>query len=202
MNADNTFYYAKLSQLGIEEWMDVCGWEGYYQVSNLGRVRGLPRRVQKKKSKGVKLSVQATTFFVKGRVMKPSSHRSGHKRIVFRRDDKPETHQVHKLVMMAFVGECPEGMEICHNNGDPANNYLYNLRYDTHANNVRDQERHGTRNPAKGEDSGSAKLTEEDVKQIRQRFDSGEMQKSIHKDFSVGKTTINSVCRRKTWPHV
>lgn len=51
---------------------------------------------------------------------------------------------VHRLVLEAFVGPCPFGMEGCHNDGDPTNNNLVNLRWDTHKNNEKDKIKHGT----------------------------------------------------------
>ncbi|WP_248099523.1 HNH endonuclease signature motif containing protein [Corynebacterium kefirresidentii] len=52
--------------------------------------------------------------------------------------------KVHRLVMAAFVGPCPDGMEVCHNDGNPANNYVGNLRYDTHQANYADMFIHNT----------------------------------------------------------
>lgn len=50
---------------------------------------------------------------------------------------------VHRLVLETFVGPRPEGMEACHNNGDPTDNRLGNLRWDTRSENVKDAVRHG-----------------------------------------------------------
>lgn len=202
MTPEDTFYYSKLSQLGIEEWLDIPGWEGSYQVSNLGSIRSLSRRVNKRASATGKLQTKATTFFVKGRTMRFSSHKFGHKRVVFRRNDIPETHQVHVLVMRCFVGERPNGHQICHNNGNPEDNCLCNLRYDTPKGNAADKRRHGTNHTAKGEASGSAKLRDDDVRTIRKRYAQGETQKEIWKDYQVGKTTIQAICSRTTWTHI
>lgn len=54
------------------------------------------------------------------------------------------THRVHRLVLTAFVGPCPEGMEACHNDGDKLNNRLDNLRWDTRDANRADSYAHGT----------------------------------------------------------
>lgn len=51
---------------------------------------------------------------------------------------------VHRLVAEAFLGSCPPGMEACHNNGNPSDNRLSNIRWDTHKNNEDDKRRHGT----------------------------------------------------------
>jgi hypothetical protein len=57
--------------------------------------------------------------------------------------------QVHRLVLEAFVGPCPDGMECCHEDGDSTNNRVDNLRWDTHEANVRERLEHfgGRRSP-------------------------------------------------------
>ena len=59
-----------------------------------------------------------------------------------------KTRTVHSLVAEAFIGARPEGMEICHSDGDPTNNHLDNLRYGTPSDNTLDKVRHGTHNNA------------------------------------------------------
>lgn len=53
---------------------------------------------------------------------------------------------IHVVILTTFVGPRPSGMEGCHINGDPADNRLENLRWDTHASNMQDAIRHGTHN--------------------------------------------------------
>jgi hypothetical protein len=64
--------------------------------------------------------------------------------VAFQVDRRHFTAYVHRLVLKAFVGPCPEGMEGCHWDGDACNNKLDNLRWATHAENVEDSIRHGT----------------------------------------------------------
>jgi HNH endonuclease len=45
---------------------------------------------------------------------------------------KKTSYYVHRLVLLAFVGTCPPGLICCHNDGDPSNNRLLNLRWDTY----------------------------------------------------------------------
>jgi hypothetical protein len=59
------------------------------------------------------------------------------------------TRKVHRLVLETFVGPCPDGMECCHNNGDPADNRLENLRWDTLSSNAYDRVEHGVHNMAR-----------------------------------------------------
>lgn len=88
---------------------------------------------------------------------------------------------VHHLILEAFVGPCPPGLECCHGDGDGTNNALGNLRWDTHQENAQDRVRHGTSD--KGERNPGAKLTDEQVRDIRQAR--GETAKALALRFGV-----------------
>lgn len=120
-----------------ETWKPVVGYEGYYEVSDLGRVRSLDRtiyyrdgRVQRHKGKLLKGSMNNL----------PQRHLS----VNLTRRARQTTKYVHSLVMEAFIGPRPEGMEVCHNNGVAEDNRLKNLRYGTKSENAYDKVRHGT----------------------------------------------------------
>lgn len=117
-----------------EDWKPVVGYEGLYEVSNHGRVRSLPREV--KFGTSMRLSPQT--------ILRPRTIPSGHQTVSIYRDRKRKTAKVHRLVLEAFVGPAPEGMECCHNNGIASDNRIENLRWDTTAANRRDSVKHGT----------------------------------------------------------
>lgn len=168
---------------GNEVWTDIPEYEGRYQVSNMGRVKSLDRSVIDKKGRK-----HPTT----GRVMKPvPDKKTGHLRIGLFKDNKRCVLYVHRLVMEAFVGQCPSNMEVCHNDGDSSNNRLDNLRYDTRNENMIDASKIN-RHPAQ-------KLSPEDVIAIRQRLSTGERQKDIAKDYGVGQYAISAINRRATF---
>jgi hypothetical protein len=73
---------------------------------------------------------------------------NGYRRVTLSSDSGRKGFCVHQLVMLAFVGPRPEGMEVRHLDGDKLNNALPNLRYDTHLENMRDLVRHGTHGKA------------------------------------------------------
>ena len=117
--------------------MTVPGFESLYEVSNYGQVRSLDR-------------VDALGRAKAGRVLAPYALNKGHLSIGMSVDGRVRKMLVHRLVLMAFVGPCPPGMEACHNNGEPADNRLANLRWDSRRANSLDTVRHGTnRNAAK-----------------------------------------------------
>ncbi len=114
------------------------------------------------------------------------------------KNNKAKTYKVHTLVLNAFVGPCPEGMECCHNDGDFTNNYVDNLRWDTHQENQRDMVKHGTTNFMPGEIHPNAKLTVEQVREIRKMYASGEWsQKRLAEHFGV--SSIQSILEGKVW---
>jgi hypothetical protein len=81
------------------------------------------------------------------------------------------TRRIHRLVLEAFVGLRPKGLEACHNDGNPNNNTLSNLRWDTRQSNSDDIGRHGTR--AVGERQGAAKLTDAEVNELLLTYAAG-----------------------------
>ncbi|QMP18215.1 HNH endonuclease [Ralstonia phage RpY1] len=104
-------------------------------------------------------------------------------------------------MMESFVGPAPEGFEVCHNDGVRTNCNLSNLRYGTRRENAADTKLHGARNPARGEASGSAKLTEEAVRAIRANPRKLSARK-LALEHSVSHTTISAVINHKSWGHV
>ena len=119
-----------------ERWLPVPGWEDLYEVSDLGRARSLDRWVR---------THHDGRRRVPGRILKPGpASKYGHLRVVLCRDGAIYPIQVHQLVMLAFVGPCPEGMEVRHLDSNPANNALTNLTYGTKAENARDRVENGT----------------------------------------------------------
>lgn len=112
-----------------------------------------------------------------------------------------KTFRVHRLVLTAFVGPCPEGMECRHLNGNKTDNRLENLCWGTQEENRQDTRDHGTYK--KGENHHRAKLTNEQVKEIRRRYDAGGVsQKELADEFGAGQGTVHNIVRRKGWPGI
>lgn len=142
------------------------------------------------------------------RRLKVSPHKhDGHERVTLMPDR--QRRFVHRLVLESFVGPCPEGMEACHNDGDPSNNSLYNLRWGTRQENYDDSIRHGRRRPRrqrpgkpKGERHGNARFTEAMVSEIRQRHSNGEHIPKLADEFKTSRQTIWRFVTGKAWTHI
>jgi HNH endonuclease len=130
----------------------------------------------------------------------PSSRQGQHRQVMLCPGRK--LRLVHRLVLEAFVGPCPAGMECCHfPDRDPSNNALANLRWDTKKANQTDRIRHGT--DCRGSKHPLARLTEESVRAIRMEYAAGGItQKAIAAKYGVDKDCISLVVTRKSWKHV
>jgi hypothetical protein len=174
----------------VERWLPVVGWAGTYEVSDHGRVRSLPRIVVKQYAGGPRIN------HMKGQMLTllPRDNGSGQVYTCVRVNG---TSYVHRLVLEAFVGPCPDGMETRHLDGNPSNNCLSNLQWGTVGENTEDRGDHG--NFTHGERNGQAVLTEADVAQIRS---SPLSDKELAALYGVRYTTIYKIRTRQRWRHV
>ncbi len=109
---------------------------------------------------------------------------------------------LHCLVLEVFVGPRPDAKsEACHENGNPGDNRLENLRWDSRKSNAEDMVKHG-RSP-KGVRHGMARLTEDDVREIRRIISQKEMsQSALAKKLRVPQGHISVIVNRKSWKHI
>jgi hypothetical protein len=92
-------------------------------------------------------------------------------------------------------------MECCHNNGDPADNRLENLRWDTHITNYRDAVRHGT--STRGEINGHSTLTEDKVRAMRYLRNVAKFSPAdLAWQFDVTKSCVSCICTGRGWRHI
>jgi hypothetical protein len=124
-----------------EQWLPVKGYEGLYEVSDQGRVKRVEGRVWNRKGywltrkEGLrKLGVDSDGYLI----------------VILSKEGVSRTKKVHQLVLQAFVGDCPDGLQTRHLNGKRNDNRLSNLAWGTAAENMADIERHGKRR--RGED--------------------------------------------------
>lgn len=180
-----------------EEWRDVVGYEGLYQVSNLGRVRSLDRIVSRRSGVG---RGSAKKQPVQGRLLTNSANSSGYSNVTLSSGGRSKTSQVHVLVLKAFVGPRPDGYYCCHSNGDKSDNRVSNLRYDTPRGNCLDRITHGT--CLRGEKNHKSKLTTADVLHIRSLSETGVFHWKIAERFGVAKSTVSNILQKRTWCHL
>lgn len=123
-----------------EEWRPVVGWEDYAEVSSRGRVRTMDRET---------LGIDGRIYRQKGKMRTQTKSQRGHLVVQLTQGKRVVNAFVHRLVLEAFVGTPPLGMEACHNDGNPTNNHVHNLRWDTQSANTLDMVKHGVHNHAR-----------------------------------------------------
>ena len=173
-----------------EEWRDVVGYEGMYQVSNLGRVKGLNRVLKTKDGR-----------------MRPYKEKI--KKLTIGNHGYPITnlglsdlHCVHRLVAMAFLGSDNPHLHVDHINSIRHDNRVENLQW------VTQQQNNAKQHFTRGSQKHNALFTEKDVKHIRDEFDKLSQVKSrgvysfIARGYGVNTQTIIDIIKKNTWAHV
>jgi hypothetical protein len=171
-----------------EVWRDIPMYAGAYQVSDQGRVRSLDRVVLRAHRWGG----QPQEWRYKGKILSAKPKDCGHLNVSLGANN---THLVHRLVLLAFVGAPGAGCECLHKNGIPSDNRLQNLRWGSRYENRADIRTHAQQY---GRRQGSSQLTEDAIRQIKQKLLEKQPQKSIAAEFGVHLNTVNNISRGYT----
>ncbi len=182
-------------QIIAEEWRTIFGFEGRYEISNHGRFRSVDRVIvcvgRWKKPVG---------RLYRGRIMRHWKQASGYQYATLAANGRKTYAGIHNLVLIAFVGQCPTGMECCHNDGSTSNNHVSNLRWDTHKANLADRIKHGT--APRGEASCRATITEKTAKKIKTIARQGVSLGAIAARFGVSKDVVSAIKHNRSWKHI
>lgn len=130
-----------------ERWKSIAGYEGLYTVSTYGRVRSTARSG------------------TRGGVLGVNVADDGYTRVSLSAKGVSKCLPVAALVLEAFVEPRPLGKECAHNNGNPQDNHVSNLRWATHTENLKDRYAHGT--DLRGERNPNCRLTRAEVSEIK-----------------------------------
>lgn len=176
------------SALPAERWLPVPGFEGFYEVSDQGRVRSLARQ---------------GTY---GRTLKPVPDSHGYLTVTLSRSMERDRRWVHQLVLLAFSGPGSPDQQVRHGPGGKLDNRLINLCYGTRAENERDKIRDGTFRHGggtyRGEGHHQAKLTAAIVVECRRRAAAGEQKIALAREFGISQSAMNAAILGKTWSHI
>lgn len=183
----------------MEKWRQIPGYEGVYEISDLGRVRTVHKRARWPAA-----------------VKTPTVNRDGYLRVGLTINGKERKWFVHRLVLMAFVGPRPLGAEANHKSGNKLDNSLDNLEWVTPTENQKHAYRTGLRERCLGDKNGRrtkpdstcrgeqhrwAKLTEDIVRRARVLSESGMGPTQIKEQLSLDCTiqAIHGAVNRKSW---
>ena len=171
-----------------EKWKSVVGYEGLYEVSDLGRVKSLKRMA--KNGYGWRP--------VRERMLRLVDDGGGYRTVHLGDGHEKKVILVHRIVLSAFLGVAPPGLESRHLDGNPSNNQLENLTWGTKSENELDKARHGTSN--RGERNYCTKLTEQNVIKIRSLLQHSELsEREIGKMFGVTRGCVSNIKWRTSW---
>lgn len=175
-----------------EIWKDIEGFEGYYQVSTHGRVRGLDRSVESNRWHGTLIQYR------KGKIIKPNSVR-GYYMVSLSKEDQRIYRSVHRWVAKTFIPNPQNKTCVNHKDFNKINNHVSNLEWVTHKENTNHTKDAGRLNIRKGEAVYNSKLTEAKVRCIRKKQMS---QKEYAEKYGVSFQMISKIQTGKAWKHV
>jgi hypothetical protein len=162
----------------------VPGWERLYEVSDLGRVRSLPRQT----ARGVR----------GGKVLTPWDGSRGYPFVTLTEGARKLKVAIHVLVLTVHgPGPRPPGEEARHGPGGKHDNRLANLCWGTRAENIADRRRDGQDN--RGERHPQVKLTWKAVREIRDRVAAGQRQTDLAAEHGVSRSAVNQAVLGRTW---
>jgi hypothetical protein len=172
-------------ELNEEQWSPVVNYEGYYSVSTLGRVWSHAR------------GSRAVVWGI-GRLLRPYLCK-GYRRVNLSKNGVIQIRSVHTLVAEAFLPkpETESLLEVNHKNFDKQDNRVTNLEWLTSQQHKKHTAAGGR--TSRGRQHHSNKISEADVRAIRQRFKAGEKPTAISRDYPVGRATVSNICHRRIW---
>jgi hypothetical protein len=201
MNKDGQGKSAKVLRINIpanandnEIWMPIDGYEGYYSISSFGNVRSETRTIPHKR---FKMAVH------KGKTITPTKRKTGSHEcnvVSFTKHGNHRIFLVHQLVARAFLenpNDCPF---VNHVDGNHLNNKLNNLEWINQQDSIKRAYRLGLIQAKRGAQNPGAKLTEDNVRQIRQYIaQKAFTQRKIAQMFGVVEMVISDIKLGKTW---
>jgi hypothetical protein len=164
----------------MEIWKDIKEFGGY-QISNLGRVRTFWNNARKLTDKPK---------------IRKDNWKDGYNQMVFKKDGKAYARYVHRLQAEAFIDNPNNLPTVDHIDRNSKNNIVSNLRWASYKIQVENS------NVPFGERTGSSKLKDFDIPEIKRLVASGMKKKDVAKKYNVGTTTINKVVNGNNWTHI
>jgi HNH endonuclease/NUMOD4 motif/Sigma-70, region 4 len=174
-----------------ETWRQVVGYEGLYEVSDLGRIRR-------------SVDLPASQYLHPGRLLSPSIDRDGYLRISLLQRGRSTTQTVHRVVAAAFIGPRPVNAEINHKDGAKTNNAVSNLEYTTRRENAIHALRVLGRGPDnRGSRQGASKLSEFQAWVVRRMYEERNFTlREIGRIFNVSLATVCQIGKGIRWRHI
>jgi len=174
----------------MEVWKSIKGYEGFYEVSTLGNVKSLDRKI---------IFSDGRIRFFKGKFLNPAKTKTGYLFIGLKKSGSIKQMYLHRIVAESFIFNKELKETVNHIDGNKQNNNLINLEWNTRKENT--QHAYDTGLIKKGENGCWSKLKESEVLQIRNNIELlSNTELSIK--FKVSKSLIGNIKRRKIWTYI
>lgn len=176
-----------------EIWKPVLGYEGRYEVSNLGAVRTVGRYIS---------APQGRIRWLPERNLSTHITARGYVQTMFKVGSKAIHQLAHRLVAEAFIPNNGDLPQVNHLDGDKQNNCSTNLEWTTSQDNCLHARHENLYEQARGEKAGGAKLTAAAVVDIRERAASGITHDSLSRTYGIDRSAITRIINRQRWAHI
>jgi len=177
----------------LEIWKDVPNFEGTYQVSNLGRVKSLFRKVK----------VKNFTRTIYEFIMNANLGKRGYYEIRTCKNSVTKHMYVHRMVALAFIPNPNNELYINHKDGVKTNNNVNNLEWVDHRTNMIHAHKTGLVKMKKGEDHGKSILKNADIPKIRELYNTGKLkQTEIAEMYNCSSGAISGIISGRCWSHI
>jgi len=175
-----------------EIWKDIPDFEGFYQISNYGRMRSLDRKVEHRN--GVEYQIK------KGKILRLSINRDGYVKCTVSKNSNLTSFTMHRLVGLCFIKNTYNKPCINHKNGIKNDNRMENLEWVTQSENIIHSFKNGFHKPQRGSLNGAAKLNEAQVREIRLLYATRNyLQREIASKYNISRTSISLIINYKRW---
>lgn len=179
----------------MEEWKDIKGYEGFYQVSSFGNVRSLDRKIIRDDKQDFKNKV----WTYKGQILKPFlGSKKWYPSYSLIKNNKHDTRQVHRLVAVAFLDNPQNKPCVNHKDGVKTNNNVVNLEWCTYKENTQHALKNGL-TPQRPRQ----KTSDEQIIEIRKRYATGNFTELLlASEYGISFQAISRIVLNQTYKHL
>ena len=175
-----------MKELKFMTWKPVMGYEDSYEISDVGKVRSLTRKCGKR--------------ITNGKILNERLNKKGYPEVFFHSKEKKNlARNPHRLVAETFIPNPNNLPQVNHINGIKTDNRVKNLEWVTDSENKYHAYAIGLQPTRKGENNSNAKLDNNSVTLIKQKYNSGINISSISKEMNINLSIIRQLIYGRTW---
>jgi len=190
--------FAKIKSLEGESWLPVQGFEEYYHISNMGRLKILDRLCWKNATDKLHTRIK------KERISAMIPNDKGYPSHILVKDDIKHTQTIHRLVALHFIPNPENKPQVNHKNGIKWDNRVENLEWVTESENSIHAYETGLSKAVSGESHYQAKITDEKAREIKYQLSvkNDRTLQEIADICGVGRSIVKDISQNSTWKHI